>query len=102
VLVGLILMAAGGYVAFGTPTQSLLQVGIVAGVFGLGLAIVGGTLLPGELTFKRRGIIATSGFALFLIVWFALKGSVDSSDTSVISPAPLTVAASFVSSPRTA
>jgi hypothetical protein len=71
---GALLAGVGGYLAFTLVTPNPLQIGVAAGLFGVGLATLAMGLLPGRLSFRRAGIVATGGIALFLILWFALRG----------------------------
>jgi hypothetical protein len=51
---------------------------VMIGLFSLGLSSLAIQLLPGKITFKKAGIVATGGIALFLTLLFWLKsGSFD-------------------------
>jgi hypothetical protein len=69
------LMAVAGVLAFIEDSPNVLQSMIIAGGFATGLASTAWQLLPGQLTVKRKGVVATGGIALFLIIllWLQAK-----------------------------
>ena len=78
-ILGLLLAAAGAGLVFSGAASTALEAALAAGTFSVGLASIAWQLLPGQISFKKAGIVATGGIALFLILFSLLRGSEKSS-----------------------
>jgi hypothetical protein len=95
-LIGATLALAGAGLAFTTLNPSVLQASIAAGLFSAGLASLAFELLPGRLSFKKAGVVATGGLALFLILLYWMRNAGPDTEASMAPPPVTHLAAAII------